>query len=381
MAEEVLIIGGGLLGCSAAFALAEAGAQVTVLERAVPGAEASSAAAGILGAHVEQHESDAMEKLAQLSLARYPALSETLAERTGIDVELRLHGSLRAAYADSQLRTLRRSARADRQRGREAIFLAARELRAAEPELSLSVKGAVEYPRDGRVAPRRLLRALRLAAQRAGVRFRTGANVQRVEVSGERAQGVRLADGEQLSAGWVVIAAGAWTPLIAGLSIPSASIVPARGQILQLACAEPPLRRVVFGPDCYLVPRDDGRVLVGSTLEFTGYEKRVTAGAVQELLRAAIELVPALSHAELLGHWSNFRPYTPDHAPLIGESEIQRLVFASGHYRNGILLAPITAELVKHSVLCGTPPIDLSPFAPSRESLSALPRGNALDPL
>ncbi len=321
-----------------------------------------------------------MAKLALLSLERYPALAQTLAARTGIDIELRLRGSLRATYAEDDVPALRKEARAATRAGRDVRLRSARQLRVDEPGLSPSVQGALMYPADGRVAPRRLVRALRLAAQSAGVRLRTGAHVQGVEVARERAMGVRLTDGELISAGWVVIAAGAWTPLIAGLPIARQSIIPARGQIIQLLCATPPLQRVVFGPDCYLVPRDDGRVLVGSTLEFVGYEKRVTASAVASLLSAAVKLVPALGAAELVAHWSNFRPYTQDHAPLIGQGPIERLVFASGHYRNGILLAPITAELVKSSVLGGPPPLHLSPFAPTRESLSALPHGNNPEP-
>ena len=162
------------------------------------------------------------------------------------------------------------------------------------------------------------------------------------------------------------MAAGSWTTLIDGLGLPSGQVVPARGQIIELELPAPPLSHVVFGPGAYLVPRDDGRLLVGSTLEFVGFEREVTAGAVRDLLTSATRIVPGLARAALRGTWSNFRPYTKDELPLLGPTKIDRLFLSTGHYRNGILLAPISAEIVRAAVLGQRPPIALAAFRPER---------------
>jgi glycine oxidase len=214
------------------------------------------------------------------------------------------------------------------------------------------------------VNPRLLLRALRIAGGRDGVVFRTGAYVRRVVMKNERAVGIALDDGEVVRAKHVVVAAGSWTTLVEGTGLPAGAVVPARGQIVELETPEPLLRRVVYGPRAYLVPRDDGRVLVGSTLEFVGYRREVTASAVHDLLGAAIRLVPALAGAEYRSSWSSFRPYTKSELPLIGSTGVPGLVLATGHYRNGILLAPVTAAIVGALVRGARPPVSVSAFRP-----------------
>jgi glycine oxidase len=210
---------------------------------------------------------------------------------------------------------------------------------------------------------------LHIAALGRGVRFQSGAFVRRVVVEGERAVGVALDDGSVLHAQNIVVAAGSWTSLIDGLGLPAGQVIPARGQIVELELPAPPLSHVVFGPGAYLVPRDDGRVLVGSTLEFVGYEREVTAGAVRDLLTHATAILPALERAGVRATWSNFRPYTKDELPLLGRTQIDRLFLATGHYRNGILLAPITAEIVRACVLGQRAPVNaaaLRAFSPER---------------
>jgi glycine oxidase len=160
----------------------------------------------------------------------------------------------------------------------------------------------------------------------------------------------------------VVLAAGSWSTLVAGVPLQAGDVRPARGQIVELEGSDPLLQGVVFGPGCYLVPRDDGRVLVGSTLEFVGYRREVTARAVRDLLVAAIDLVPALADVSLGRTWSSFRPYSETGVPLLGPSEVERLLLATGHHRNGILLAPITAEIIRAATMGDAPPIDLTPF-------------------
>ncbi len=364
---RVIVIGGGVMGCAAAWRLAERGAEVTVLERSVPGAEASSAAAGILGAQLEAHGAGAMLELALQSRALYPSFAAALTERTRIDVGYRKCGVLRVAVGDAAgARALQAETAWQAELDLPQTCVDGPGARAIEPALSDAVSGGVHFAEDARIDPPLLLRALHIAAERAGAQFRTGSYVRGVIERGGRATGVSIEDGSELAADRVVVAAGSWTSLIAGVGLPEDAVKPARGQIVALSSASPLLRGVVFGPRCYLVPRDDGRTLIGSTLEFVGFRKQVTARAVRDLLDAALELVPSLADAELSDAWSSFRPFTSDQRPLLGPSDVAGLVLASGHYRNGILLAPITAEIVTRVVHDEPAPVDLAPFSLAR---------------
>jgi len=367
-AVDVLIVGGGIMGTSAAWELARHGAKCLVLERSVPGAEASSAAAGILGAQAEAHAPGPMTDLCLASRARYAKFAATLSKETRIDVGYRECGVLRVAFGRAAASKLTEEVAWQSKRPLAVQRLAARELAALEPGLSGKLTGGVRFAADSRVEPRALLRALHVAAVAAGVRFQSGAFVRRVALEGNRAVGVVLDDGKELRAPNVVVAAGSWTSLIDGLGLPAGRVIPARGQIVELELPTPPLSHVVFGPGAYLVPRDDGRVLVGSTLEFVGYEREVTAGAVRDLLVHATALVPSLERASVRATWSNFRPYTKDHLPLLGRTPIGGLFLSTGHYRNGILLAPISAEIVRAAVLGQRPPVALAAFSPERAS-------------
>jgi glycine oxidase len=362
---DVVIVGGGVIGCACAWELARNGVRTVVLERSVPGAEASSAAAGLLGAHIESEEPGPMAELCRKSAGRYPSFARRLKEETEIDVEYRRCGILSVAFRHEALAALQREYAWQIRAGFRVEKRDAAALLRAEPGLGRKLAGGLCFEDDARVDPRRLLTALHLAAAKRGVGFQSGTYVRRVLAGEGTARGVELEDGSRLLAGHVVIAAGSWTTLIDGLDMPERSVIPARGQIIELQ-AETKLRHVVFGPHCYLVPRDDGRVLVGSTLEFVGYRKQVTAAAAHRLLGAAIRLVPALGGATLSGHWSNFRPYTPDRLPLLGATSVPRTLLATGHFRTGILLAPITAEIIGALVRGKRPPLSLEPFEPRR---------------
>jgi glycine oxidase len=364
--DDALVLGAGVMGCAVAFELARRGARVTVLERSVPGAEASSAAAGMLGAQAEAHEEGDFLNLCLRSRARFPAWADALRDATGIDVEHRVCGILRVAHDEDAATQLAMDVAWQNEMGLSADLFEGDLAREIEPALGKTVIAAAQFPRDGRVDPPAWLRALRIGAERAGARFRLGAVVRRVVSEGGRAIGAELEDGERLLAGNVVVAAGSWSTLVEGTGVPTAAIKPARGQIVQLLVPSPVQHTIVWGPRAYLCPRDDGRVLVGSTLEFVGYQRGVTAKAVRDLIDAAIADVPALEHAAFDRAWSSFRPYTKDELPLLGRTGIDKLWFASGHYRNGILLSPITGEVITALVLGETPPIDVTPFDVAR---------------
>lgn len=360
---DAVVVGGGVIGCACAWELARSGVRCVVLERSVPGAEASSAAAGLLGAHVESEEPGPMAELCRKSASRYPGFVDRLKDETDIDVEYRRCGIVSTAFGTRALKVLEQEYAWQLRAGFRVKKLGAVALQSAEPGLSPKLAGGLLFEDDARVDPRRLLTALHLAARRRGVEFQSGTYVKSLLVSGGRARGVQLEDASRRLAEHVVVAAGSWTTLIDGLHLPELSVVPARGQIIELSGEAAP-RRVVFGPDCYLVPRDDGRVLVGSTLEFVGYKKQVTAEAAHRLLGAAIRLLPALGAATLTDYWSNFRPYTPSGLPLLGKSSTPGALLATGHFRTGILLAPITAAVIDAVVRGKRPPLSLEPFEP-----------------
>jgi glycine oxidase len=360
---DVLVIGGGVIGCASALALAKRGARVRLVERAHPGAEASSAAAGILGAYVEAHDAGPLTHLCFQSLAMYPAWAASLTEATGIDTGHRPSGSMRvfldAETCERDTRTMRAAL------GDNVEPLDAAAARAVEPRLSGAIAGALRFPKDCRIDPPALMRAVEAAARAAGVAFTSDDGVERIVVEGGRVAGAALSSGEIARAGAIVVTAGAWSAL-EGAGVPPIAIEPIRGQMIELRTGARPIDHVVYGPGAYLSPRDDGRVIVGATQERVGFRKAVTVRGIRGLLEGAALVVPALDDAEITRTWSGLRPATPDGAPLLGAGPARGLFIASGHFRNGILLAPMTGELVAALVLGEAPPADLAPFAVDR---------------
>jgi glycine oxidase len=236
--------------------------------------------------------------------------------------------------------------------------------RRLEPHLSPQTRGALFFPDEASVDPRLLSRALYLAARAAGARFRTG-QVLRVLHEEGRAVGVAH-DAGRLEARAVVLAAGAWSALVPGSGLPQGAVRPVRGQIALLDTRQRLLSRVVFSDKGYVVPRADGRVLCGSTMEEVGFEKAVTAGGLRGVLELALEIAPELAQAPVVDTWSNFRPASPDGAPVLGPAAVPGLFYATGHTRNGILLTAITADAVAAAVLGKEPPVDLAPFSVAR---------------
>ncbi len=363
--SRVVIVGGGIIGTLTALRLADAGVDVLVIDRGTPGAEASSAAAGILAAQSEATGPGALFDLALESRAMHAALADELRGRTGVDAGFERRGVLEAARTEAEADALTAKTTWQRERALPVEVLDTRGLRQREPSLAAGFVRGVWFPDDASVDPARLMTAVSQAAARAGVHFRSGVTVRRVAVDRKRAHGVETDDG-LIEGDAVVISAGAWSGLVEGALGNPASVRPARGQIVELDTCPSPLRGVVYAHGGYLVPRADGRVVVGSTLEFVGYRRGVTADGLSKVLGIATRTVPALGEANVARTWSNFRPFTDDKIPLVGPREIEGLIVATGHHRSGILLAPVTAEIVRDVILRGNTRRPIAALSPLR---------------
>jgi glycine oxidase len=350
---RIAIVGGGVMGCATALALAARGADAVVLERAVPGAEASSAAAGMLGAQAELHGRRRDDEAVLFSRARaaWGPWARELREATGIDVGHRVSGVLRLALVEAERDDLAGDVAWQQTLGLRASFLDSHDARAIEPEITPAVVAAAFFPDDAQVDPSVLLRALVAAAARsARIAIRSGATVQGLIVESDRCLGVRLDDGE-LRADATVLAAGSWSSLVPGVPSSLPAVRPVRGQLVMLDERPPRLRTIVFGAGGYVVPRGDGRVICGSTMEHAGFRKEVTASGLNAILSGALACAPSLGAAQFMSAWSNFRPHVEGDTPLVGASPLPGLFLATGHHRNGILLSKLTADTVATAIL------------------------------
>ncbi|MFD6028343.1 glycine oxidase ThiO [Streptomyces griseoluteus] len=372
-APDVLVIGGGIIGLVTAWRAAGRGLTAAVVDPA-PGGGAARVAAGMLAAVTELHHGE--EGLLALSLAsarRYPQFAAELAEATGRDLGYRRSGTLAVAFDSDDRAQLREVHELQLRCGLDARWLSGRECRRLEPMLAPGVRGGLRADDDHQIDPRRLADALLAACERAGVAFhRTWA--ARLDTAGDRATGITTADGTSLAAGQVVLAGGSLSGRLQG--VPEALVPPVRpvkGQVLRLTV--PPryrpflsrtVRAVVRGGPVYLVPRENGELVIGATTEELGYDTTVTAGGVYELLRDAHELVPGITELPLTETLAGLRPGSPDNAPLLGPSGLDGLLLATGHHRNGVLLTPVTGDVMA-DVLCGAGlPEVARPFSPRR---------------
>ncbi|MFD4909384.1 glycine oxidase ThiO [Kitasatospora purpeofusca] len=371
---EVLVVGGGIIGLVVAWQAARRGLGVTVLDPA-PGGGAAQVAAGMLAPVTElQYGEEPLLRLGMASNERWAAFAAELTEASGgLDTGYRQCGTLAVALDSDDREELRELHAFHRRLGLDSQWLTGREARRLEPMLAPGVRGGLHVTGDHQVDGRRLAAALVRACERAGVVLR------RTEAAGllvedDRATGVRLADGTALTAGRVVLAAGSRSHLLAGLPpgvLPA--IRPVKGQVLRLrvpAAYRPFLSRnvraVVRGAHIYLVPRADGELVIGATTEEQGHDTTVTAGGVYELLRDAHELVPGLTELPLVETGAGLRPGSPDNAPLLGPTDLPGLVAATGHYRNGVLLTPVTGDLLAEYLATGDLPELARPFSPHR---------------
>ncbi|MBS2017326.1 MAG: glycine oxidase ThiO [Deltaproteobacteria bacterium] len=349
---RVLVVGGGVMGCATALALAERGVrEVVVLERAVPGAEASSAAAGMLAAQLESKNEAELDAFVR-ARAEYGPWAARLREATGIDIGHRRSGILALARDEEGLARMRATVAAQAARGLAAELVDPSRARAIEPELSPSIAGAAYYPDEAQVDPPQLLRALVVAIARAGVVTKSGTTVSTLLTEGGRCVGVSIDGREVLRADAVVLAAGSWSSLVPGMPADLPRVRPVRGQLVLLEERPPRLGTIVFDGHSYVVPRGDGRVICGSTMEDVGHRREVTAAGVHAILGAALRVAPRLAEAEMTRAWCNFRPSVAgDGAPLVGASPLPGLFLATGHHRNGILLANASSTAVAMAVL------------------------------
>jgi glycine oxidase len=369
---DVVVVGGGCIGLATAWRAAGAGLRVTVVDPH-PGAGASWTAAGMLAPVTEVHYGE--EALLRLNLAsaeRYPAFVDELEREADTAVGYRRCGTLFAAADSGDRAVLEELHQFQQSLGLEAELLSGRQCRSLEPMLAPGIRGGILASEDHQVDSRRLTPALRTAAMRRGVAIRQCA-VAEVVVADGRAAGVRLEGGQLLLAAAVVLAAGCWSSAIPGLPpgvVPS--VRPVKGQILHLrGPADPPflsrnLRGVAQGSHVYLVPRDDGRVVVGATVEERGFDTTVTAEAAYTLLRDAHRLLPGVLELELAETHAGLRPGSPDNAPLLGPSALPGLIMATGHHRNGVLLTPVTADAVATYLSTGRIDDHVLPFSPAR---------------
>ncbi len=364
---KVIIIGGGIIGASIAWRLARERAEVLVLERARLGQEASWAAAGMIAPQAEAQTSGVFFDLCLAARRAFDATIDRLVADARLDPEYDPEGILYLALDPAERAELESRARWHRAAGALVHELSAAEARRIEPAISPETLFALHLPDNRRVENRKLTQAYIAAAINAGAQFREGVAVDSIVTAADRATGVRLHDGSTLAADLVIVAAGSWSHHVRGLEADHVALHPVRGQILCFETRPRTLSTAVFSMRGYLVPRRDGRLLAGSTMEEAGYNKTVTLAGIEKITRGALAMVPALADLPFREAWAGLRPATRDLLPVLGYSpSVANVIWSTGHYRSGILLSALTGEVVADLVAGRTPSIDLAPFSPAR---------------
>ncbi|MYB96333.1 glycine oxidase ThiO [Candidatus Poribacteria bacterium] len=359
---DAIIIGGGIIGCAIAYNLAKRDIKPILIDKAsTVGTEASWAGAGILTSHASTHEP--YPTLCRASLERYPALAEELRAETQIDIEFIQSGTLSVFFNQAEAAGLIGLADRRVKRGFSAELLTPEQAWQLEPALSKSIVGAVLFPEDAQVRNPKMVTALAKGAAKLGAKFRLGNPVTNFVKEGGRVIGV-VVNGETLYADTCVIAAGCWAgTLMTQLGVPI-QIEPVKGQIVLVETMPPLFRHVVDGLGIYIVPRADGKVLLGATVEFVGYDKTATVDGAKQMIDAGIAIAPQLADSTFVQTWAGLRPYAKK-GPLLGYLPgYDNVVLASGHFKNGILLAPITGQLIAELLTTGQPSLPLEPFQP-----------------
>ena len=368
---DVIVIGGGLIGSSIALRLAQAKLRVSVFDRGEPGAEASSAAAGMIGPQGETAMPDAFFALCAASHALYPDFIAEIEDLSGQDVGFRCEGSLLVAMDEKQVANLEKLFWNQSRAGLPLERLSVAGLGHKMPGLSKKIRMALGASEDHWIDNEKLTRAVIEAAHRLGVKFHARCAVEDLVVRDNRVETVHTRtsphNGEPslLSAGSFVLAAGCWSGGLASQAGLELAMQPCRGQMMEFESPRE-IPHVVRAGTHYLVPRSARRVLVGTTAEYAGFEKSVTAEGMQSILNGAMKFAPFLKECVFLRSWAGLRPDTSDHLPILGYSKLDNLVLATGHFRHGILLAPITAQQISELILNRTSSVSLEPYRPGR---------------
>ena len=364
--SDIIVVGAGIVGCAVAHELASRGASVEIVDERPVGMGATQASAGVLAPYIEAREGSPLLDLTVRSLSLFDTFVERVSRESGIAVPYRRSGTIDIAVNDAELGALRETAAVLARRGVPALLLDAQTVLAEEPQLGGRAVGGLLIESHGFVAAGELTRALAAAARRQGAQLIERSRVRRIS----QLHGDIIVDTDRgsLTSNAVVLAAGSWSGAIAidGVSA-TVPVRPVRGQLLHLSWQGTPLRRVTWSSRCYLVPWEDGTLLVGATVEEVGFDERTTVAGVRDLLEAVSEIVPRARTAGFLGARAGLRPATTDDLPVIGASAaMPNLMYATGHYRNGVLLAPLTAQLVADAMLDDRVDPLLAPLSPSR---------------
>ena len=365
MRYDVAVLGGGIIGCALAEELARHGVRVALIERGRIGAEASAAAAGILSSQVDLASPGPLFELCQAARRMYPRWVEQVQRRSGMSVGYHVDGIVSLVLSAREERAMDRQARWQRRVGLRVERWSAKTVRRHEPAIDGRVRCGFLFPTEPQVDNAILMRALALACRKAGVTVREGVSARRLLLRARAVSGVELDHGGSIEAKTVVNCLGSWAAMGGAFPVPL-PVEPARGQILVFQGPRRLFRHAVMSGRGYVVQRRDGRLLVGSTVERVGFDKSLTFDGMHTILSGLRSLTSAMNACALVESWAGLRPRTPDQLPILGATAIEGLHVATGHFRHGILLAPITAHLMAQLILRGRSAHDLSPFSASR---------------